>query len=109
MAKEELLTDYRVRVFDGTSRKRSRERALAPRRRRSAFACRQHENVPATTLSHIDAPGRWRCVQRGLPDQLHDAANLVARRPQQAWESEEDLLIAVMGLLPGPWTGPGSL
>jgi hypothetical protein len=24
-------------------------------------------------------------------------------------ESDEDLLVSVMGLIPGPWSGPGSL
>jgi hypothetical protein len=36
-------------------------------------------------------------------------AELAAATGAAKVESEEDLLIAVMGLIPGPWSGPGSL
>lgn len=36
-------------------------------------------------------------------------AELVAAKVAAGVESEEDLLISVMGLIPGPWSGPGSL
>jgi hypothetical protein len=36
-------------------------------------------------------------------------AELVAAKAAAAVESEDDLLVSVMGLIPGPWSGPGSL
>jgi hypothetical protein len=36
-------------------------------------------------------------------------ADLIAAKAAAEVESEEDLMIAVMGLRPGPWSGPGSL
>jgi len=36
-------------------------------------------------------------------------SELAAAKSAAALESDEDLLISVMGLIPGPWSGPGSL
>jgi hypothetical protein len=36
-------------------------------------------------------------------------AELIAAKASAAVESDEDLLIALMGLVPGPWSGPGSI
>lgn len=36
-------------------------------------------------------------------------AEVVAAKNAAAIATEEDLLISVMGLIPGPWSGPGSL
>jgi hypothetical protein len=36
-------------------------------------------------------------------------AELIAAKTSAGVESDEDLLIAIMGLIPGPWSGPGAI
>ena len=97
---------YRVRVFDGISRKEVSRRS-APSTKEAIRACmkgaRERPGDYAVAQStRQDAGGVFAeayLVRYMTPDEL--AAAKV--------ESEEDLLISVMGLIPGPWSGPGSL
>jgi hypothetical protein len=104
------LANYRVRVFDSASRKEiSRQNA-----RSTKEAVRECMRVAR------ERPGDYALAQSTRQDlggvfseaylvRYMTPAELVAAKVAAAVESEEDLLISVMGLIPGPWSGPGSL
>ncbi len=101
---------YRVRVFNGTSLNEV-SRKSAPSTKEAIRACikvaRERPGDYAVAQStRRDAGGVFAeayLVRYLTPDEL-----AAAKRTAMV-ESEEDLLIVVMGLIPGPWSGPGSL
>jgi hypothetical protein len=101
---------YRVRVFDGTSRQEM-SRRKAPSTTEAIRDCikvaRERPGDYAVAQStRQDASGLFAeayVVRYLTPGELQ-VAKSVAKV-----ETAEDLLIAVMGLIPGPWSGPGSL
>jgi hypothetical protein len=104
------LANYRVRVFDGTSRKEISKQSA----RSTKEAVRECMRIAR------ERPGTYALAQstrqdaRGVFAEAYLAryltpAELVTAKAAAAVESEEDLLVSVMGLIPGPWSGPGSL
>lgn len=101
---------YRVRVFDGASRKEVSRRS-SPSTKEAIRGCikvaRERPGDYAVAQStRQDASGLFAeaYVVRYLTP-----AELGAARSAARVDTEDDLLIAVMGLIPGPWSGPGSL
>jgi hypothetical protein len=105
-----LLTNYRVRVFDGTSRMEISKRSA----RSTKEAVRECMRIAR------ERPGDFALAQSTRQDpggvfaeayivRYLTRAELVAAKVAAAVESDEDLLVSVMGLIPGPWSGPGSL
>lgn len=108
--RESLLANYRVRVFDGTSRKevsrkgaRSTEEAV---RECMRVARERPGNYAVAQSTRQDAGGVF---AEAYLVRYMTPAELATANAAAAVESEEDLLIAVMGLIPGPWSGPGAL
>jgi len=104
------LAKYRVRVFDGTSRDEVSRRS-APSTKDAIRECMRVAR---------ERPGDYVVAQSTRQDAggVFAEAYLVRYLTPTEWaaaksaatiESEENLLIAVMGLTPGPWSGPGSL
>lgn len=101
---------YRVRVFDCMTRKEVSRRS-APSTKEAIRACikvaRERPGDFAVAQStRQDAGGVFAeayLVRYLTPDEL------AAAKRTATVESAEDLLISVMGLIPGPWSGPGSL
>lgn len=103
------MASYRVRISDGKSRKevsrkgaRNTKDAIGEclriaRQRPGDYAVAQstrRHNAGILTEAYL--------VRYMTPAELEAAKSAVA-------ESDEDLLIAAMGLVPGPWSGPGAL
>jgi hypothetical protein len=103
------MADYRVRIFDGASRK-EKSRQIARSTREAVRDClrvareRRGDYVVAQSTRQ-DEGGTF---AEAYVVRYMTASELAAAK-RTAVESEEDLLIAVMGLVPGPWSGPGSL
>lgn len=110
MAKEAERVAYRVRVFEGSTRKEVSRRS-APSTKEAIRDCikvaRERPGDYAVAQStRQDATGLF--AEAYVVRYLTPAELGVARRAAQV-ETDEDLLVAVMGLIPGPWSGPGSL
>lgn len=104
------MANYRVRVFDGASRKEI-SRQGSPSTKEAVRECmriaRERPGDYALAQSTRQDPG-------GVFSEVYlvrymTPAELVAAKAAAAVESEDDLLVSVMGLIPGPWSGPGSL
>ncbi len=104
------MPNYRVRVFDGDTRMEIS--------RRSARSTQEAIRVCIRTAR--ERRGCYAVAQSTREDQggvfaeaylvrYMTPAETAAARAAAGLESNEDLLIAVMGLIPGPWSGPGSL
>jgi hypothetical protein len=105
-----LLAHYQVRVFDATSRQEiSKKHAGSTKEavRECIRVAREHPGDYAVAQStRQDAHGVF---AEAYLVRYMTPAELAAAKAAAAVESEDDLLIAVMGLIPGPWSGPGSL
>jgi hypothetical protein len=99
-----------VRIFDGASRK-EKSRQIARSTREAVRDClrvareRRGDFVVAQSTRQ-DEGGTF---AEAYVVRYMTASQLAAAKRGGAVESEEDLLVAVMGLVPGPWSGPGSL
>ena len=104
------MANYRVRLFDGTSRKEiSRKGAQSTKDavRECMRVAREHPGdyaVAQATRQDVGGVFAEAYLVRYMTP-----AEVAAAKAAAAVESDEDLLIAVMGLVPGPWSGPGAL
>lgn len=109
-SKEAELVRYRIRVFDGKSRHEVSRKSAASTKdavRECMKVARERPGDFAVAQStRQDAGGVF--TETYLVRYL-TPPELAAAKRAAAVESEEDLLIVVMGLVPGPWSGPGSL
>jgi len=101
---------YRVRVFDGTSRQEVSRRNAAS----------TNEAIRDCIKVARERPGDYAVAQSTRQDasglfaeayvvRYLTPAELQVTKSAAKVGTAEDLLIAVMGLIPGPWSGPGSL
>jgi len=104
------LANYRVRVFDGTSRKEIKKQSARSTKeavRECLRIARERPGDYALAQSTRQDPGG--VFTEAYLVRYMTPAEVVAAKAAAAVESEEDLLVSVMGLIPGPWSGPGSL
>jgi hypothetical protein len=99
---------YRVRTFSGvTRRETSRKNANSTEEavRESLATARAHRGDYVVAQStRADKAG---ILTEAYLVRYQTATERAAARHAAAVDSEEDLLIAVMSLIPGPWSGPG--
>jgi hypothetical protein len=110
MTRRSLLTNYRVRVFDGTSRKEiSKQSARSTKEavRECIRIARERPGDYALAQSTRKDPGG--VFAEAYLVRYMTPAELVAAKARAAVEADEDLLVSVMGLIPGPWSGPSSI
>jgi hypothetical protein len=107
---EVFVANYRVRIFDGRSRKEISKQSASSTKKAVEECIRIARERPgdyALAQSTRQDPGG--VFAEAYLVRYMTPADLVAAKAAGAVESDVDLLVSVMGLIPGPWSGPGSL